>query len=68
MSLQTAVDVWTARYIKSREASLARLMGALSPPDKQRQRDRYFGGGHRRCKKAPSRLVAFGLKAEGAKA
>jgi hypothetical protein len=38
MSLQTAVDVWTASYIKSREASLARLMGALSPPDKQRQR------------------------------
>ena len=37
MSLQTAVDVWTARYIKSREASLARLMGALSPPDKQRR-------------------------------
>ena len=38
MSLQTAVDVWTASYIKSREASLVRLMGALSPPDKQRQR------------------------------
>jgi hypothetical protein len=38
MSLQTAVDAWTARYIKSREASLARLMGALSPPDEQRQR------------------------------
>jgi hypothetical protein len=32
MSLQTAVDAWTSRYIKSKEASLARLMGALSPP------------------------------------
>jgi hypothetical protein len=38
MSLQAAVDAWTSRYIKSREASLARLMGALSPPDERRHR------------------------------
>ena len=38
MNLQAAVDAWTSRYIKSREASLARLMGALSPPDERRHR------------------------------
>jgi hypothetical protein len=38
MSLQAAVDAWTSRYIKSRQASLARLMGALSPSDERRQR------------------------------
>jgi hypothetical protein len=38
MSLQTAVDAWTSRYIKSRQVSLARSMGALSPPDQRRQR------------------------------
>ena len=38
MSLQAAVDAWTSRYIKSREASLARLMGASSPPDERRHR------------------------------
>jgi hypothetical protein len=38
MSLQAAVDAWTARYIKSREASLARLMAALSPPSERRHR------------------------------
>ena len=38
MSLQAAVDAWTSRYIKSRQASLARLMGALNPPDERRQR------------------------------
>jgi hypothetical protein len=38
MNLQAAVDAWTSRYIKSREASLARLMAALSPPDERRHR------------------------------
>ena len=38
MNLQAAVDAWTSRYIKSKEASLARLMGALSPLDERRQR------------------------------
>jgi hypothetical protein len=38
MSLQAAVDAWTARYIKSREASLSRLMAALSPADERRHR------------------------------
>jgi hypothetical protein len=37
MNLQAAVDAWTSRYIKSREASLARLMGALSSPDERRR-------------------------------
>ena len=38
MTLQAAVDAWTSRYIKSKEASLARLMGVLSPPDERRHR------------------------------
>jgi hypothetical protein len=38
MNLQAAVDAWTSRYIKSKEASLARLMGALRPLDERRQR------------------------------
>jgi hypothetical protein len=38
MSLQAAVDAWTSRYIKSKEARLTRLMGALGPPDERRQR------------------------------
>jgi hypothetical protein len=37
MSLQATVDAWTSRYIRSKEASLARLMAALSPPDRCRQ-------------------------------
>jgi hypothetical protein len=36
--LQAAVDVSTSAYIKSRQAKLARLMGALSPPDRKRRR------------------------------
>jgi len=32
MSLQATVDAWTSRYIRSKEASLARLVGALSRP------------------------------------
>jgi hypothetical protein len=38
MNLQAAVDAWTSRYIKSKEASLARLMGTLTPLDERRQR------------------------------
>jgi hypothetical protein len=36
MNLQAAVDAWTSRYIRSKEASLARLMGMLSPLDDRR--------------------------------
>jgi hypothetical protein len=32
------VDLWTAKYLKSRRASLARLEGAVSPPDEIRKR------------------------------
>jgi hypothetical protein len=32
------VDLWTAKYLKSRRASLARLQGAVSPPDEIRKR------------------------------
>jgi hypothetical protein len=38
MSLQAAVDAWTARFIKSREASLSRLMAAMGPVDERRRR------------------------------
>jgi hypothetical protein len=31
-------DLWTAKYLKSRRASLARLEGAVSPPDEIRKR------------------------------
>jgi hypothetical protein len=33
-----AVDIWTAKYLTSRRASLFRLLGALSPPDEVRMR------------------------------
>jgi hypothetical protein len=33
-----AVDIWTAKYLTSRRASLSRLEGALSPPDEVRIR------------------------------
>jgi hypothetical protein len=31
-------DLWTAKYLKSGRASLARLEGAVSPPDEIRKR------------------------------
>jgi hypothetical protein len=33
-----AVDIWTAKYLTSRRASLSRLEGALTPPDEVRMR------------------------------
>jgi hypothetical protein len=36
MSLQAAVDAWTAWYIKSREANRSRLIGVSSFPDERR--------------------------------
>jgi hypothetical protein len=37
MSLQAEVDAWTSHYIQKSEAALARLQGALSPPDAHRR-------------------------------
>ena len=60
MNLQAAVDAWTSRYIRSKEASLARLMGMLSPLD---DRTSYREvGGCCCCKTAPCR---FWVQAEG---
>jgi hypothetical protein len=65
MNLQAAVDAWTSRYIKSREASLARLMGALSPPDERRYR--LIAGLTAAIAAAKRHRVAFslGLKVKG---
>jgi hypothetical protein len=38
MTLQAAVDTWTSLYIKSKEASLARLRGTLARPGERRHR------------------------------
>ena len=59
MNLQAAVDAWTSRYIKSREASLARLMEALSPPDERRYR--LIAGLTAAIAAAKRHRVAFGL-------
>jgi hypothetical protein len=37
MSLRAEVDAWTSYYIQKSEAALARLQGALSPPDANRR-------------------------------
>jgi hypothetical protein len=64
MSLQAAVDAWTSRYIKSREASLARLTGALNAPDERRHR--LIAGLRAAIAAAKRHRVAFeiGLKAK----
>jgi hypothetical protein len=65
MSLHAAVDAWTSRYIRSKEASLARLMGALSPPDERRHR--LIAGLAVAIAAAKRHRIAFGLglKAKG---
>jgi hypothetical protein len=63
MTLQAAVDAWTSRYIRSKEASLARLTGALSPPDEQRHR--LIAGLSAAIATAKRHRIAFGLKANG---
>jgi hypothetical protein len=62
MNLQAAVDAWTSRYIKSREASLARLMGTLSE-----RRHRLTAGLTAAIAAAKRHRIAFGLglKAKG---
>jgi hypothetical protein len=58
MSLQAAVD-GTSRYIRSKEASLARLMEELSPPDERRHR--LVAGLSAAIAAAKRRRIAFGL-------
>ena len=65
MTLQAAVDAWTSRYIRSKEASLARLTGALSPPDERGHR--LIAGLTAAIAAAKRHRIAFGLglKANG---
>ena len=62
MSLQAAVDAWTSRYIKSRQASLARLM---DPPDERRQR--LIASLAAAIAAAKRHRVAFGLRLKAKK-